>query len=305
MHTQYHSKNNGNFDHNSEISKFDIRNFIESLTPSKEKNKYVCPVCEGHNLSINPGSGKYSCFNECDRSDIREALKPWSEVLAERKQNNPVPRTPAPKKPGSTSKKPQQPIPLPSGELAIATLPETPTDIPQPVKPQFVPKSARETLLSKGVTEQELKEITVTTYHYGDQKASHRYQAPCEVSAKGYEKTFAVNRVDESRKTHWNKGDYAWAAYRQAEAIAAVQSIPDNKMPVLLSHEGEKCVEAGRQEMLAGITSLGNAGLKDLIRIFGEIKSKLGDRRDYCDRLIILLHARLGSWHLPSFCPIV
>ena len=255
-------------------STFDIRNFTESLTPSKEKNKYICPVCEGHNLSVNPKDGKYQCFNGCACEDIRETIKPWDEVLAERRQSNPTS-----KKPSSAFKKPQEPILLPSGELAIATLAETPIDIPQPAKPQFVPKSIRKTLFDKGVTQQQSEQISVTTYSYEGNKASHRYEAPCTSNAKGYEKTFAINRVDEQEKTHWNKGNYAWAAYRQAEAIAAIQSIPNDEIPVLLSHEGEKCVEAGRSVKLAGITSLGNAGLEDLVCILGEIKSKLGDRQ--------------------------
>jgi putative DNA primase/helicase len=255
-------------------STFDIRNFTESLTPSKEKNKYICPVCEGHNLSINPKNGKYQCFNGCACEDIREAIKPWDEVLAERRQSNPTS-----KKPSSAFKKPQEPILLPSGELAIATLAEIPTDTPQAVKPQIVPSRVRKDLLAKGVTEQELEGITATSYDYGDHRASHRYQAPCTSNAKGYEKTFAINRVDEQEKTHWNKGNYAWAAYRQAEAIAAVQAVPDDKIPVLLSHEGEKCVEAGRSVKLAGITSLGNAGLEDLVCIFTEIQLKLNGRQ--------------------------
>jgi putative DNA primase/helicase len=257
---------------------FDIRDFTESLTPSKEKNKYICPVCEGHNLSINPGDGRYQCFNGCDCADIREALKPWQEVLSQRKQDNPEYKKTPSNKPKSKSKKRQETILLPSQELVIATLADVPTDAPQPNKPQFIPKRVRQELLNKGVSETGIKEITVVSYDYGDNKASHRYQAPSDINNKGYEKTFAISRIDEQGKTHWNKGSYAWSAYRQAEAIAAVQSVPDDKMPVLLSHEGEKCIEAGRQEMLAGITTLGNSGLEDLVCVLNEIVFKLGGR---------------------------
>ena len=51
----FHAPNN--------LQTFDIRNFADSLTPAKEKNKYICPNCEGHNLSIEPRTGKYQCFN--------------------------------------------------------------------------------------------------------------------------------------------------------------------------------------------------------------------------------------------------
>ena len=262
---------------------FDIRNFIESLTPAAEKNKYICPVCQGHNLSINPANGKYSCFNDCECKDIREAIKPWSEVVAERAGNKP----PTPKKLNPAPKKKDPKVKeVPTGELEIATLLEIPADAPQPVKPQFTPQSVRKALLGKGVTEQELGHLTVTTYSYEGNKGSHRYQAPCVDNPKGYEKTFAINRVDEEGKTHWNKGTYAWAAYRQEEAILAVQAVPEDKIPVLLSHEGEKCVEAGRGVKLAGITSLGNAGLEDLVCILGEIKFKLNGRQFIIAHLI-------------------
>ncbi len=62
---------------------FDIRSFLARLELTKEKNKYVCPVCSGNNLGIEPETGKYQCFSGCECKDIREALKPWTEVLNE------------------------------------------------------------------------------------------------------------------------------------------------------------------------------------------------------------------------------
>ena len=70
-----------------DLPTFDIRNFIDQLTPAKEKNKYICPHCEGHNLSIHQGTGKYQCWNGCTNQEIREAIKPWSEVREEFKQS--------------------------------------------------------------------------------------------------------------------------------------------------------------------------------------------------------------------------
>ena len=69
------------------LETFDIRNFLDNLTPAKEKNKYICPVCEGHNLSIDINTGEYQCWNGCECRNIREAIKPWSEVLEERKHS--------------------------------------------------------------------------------------------------------------------------------------------------------------------------------------------------------------------------
>ncbi len=257
---------------------FDIRNFIDQLNPVKEKDKYICPVCSGHNLSIDEKTGKYQCFNGCSCRDIREAIKPWASVVEERQTTT---SSVSPKKPNTTPKAPlphNKPVPIPAGELALARLAELPAAQPQPKSPQFTPKSVRIALLDKGVTEAELQLLTVITYDYGDNKASYRYQAPSKTSDKGYEKTFTISRVDSSGKRAWNKGNYAWAAYRQDEAIACLKAIDRDLIPVLLSHEGEKCVEAGRAEKLAGITSLGNSNEDDLVCILNEIKFKLDGR---------------------------
>lgn len=257
---------------------FDVRNFLDQLEPTKEKNKYICPVCDGRNLSIESSTGKYQCFNGCDCEDVREAIKPWAELMEEMRGasvKSAKLKGGAPKACKSPSKKP---IPLPQGELAIARLAKNPTDIPQPVPPQFIPKSAREALLGKGVLEEELSRISVVTYDYGENKKSHRYQAPCRSSQKGYEKTFLISRIDEMGKTNWNKGKHHWVAYRQAEAIAAALAVDENKVAVILSHEGEKCVEAVRAERLTGITSVGSTSEDDWICILNEIKSELGSR---------------------------
>ena len=280
MVTNFVNNQNSSKNQSKNSTTFNIRNFIDQLEPAKEKGKYICPVCSGHNLSIDKKTGKYQCFNGCECRDIREAIAPWDEVMAGRPLNN-LPRKQkcAPRSPDT------EPALIPSGELAIARLPEVPTDIPQPVKPQFTPRLARKTLLDKGVSEEGLKTITVTTYNYRADKKAHRYEAQTD-SGKGYEKTFAISRVDEQGKTQWNKGKVGWAAYRQDEAIAAMQALTEDKIPVLLSHEGEKCVEAGRSQRLAGITSLGNSNEDDLVCILNETKSQMGDR------VFILAHCR-------------
>lgn len=64
--------------HNSQESQsnFNIQDYIEYLTPSpkKEKNKYICPVCGGHNLSIAKNSPKYDCYNCGDTNGIAKTL---------------------------------------------------------------------------------------------------------------------------------------------------------------------------------------------------------------------------------------
>ena len=53
-----------------------ILDYLDKLTPAKEKGKYICPVCEGHNLSINEKTGKYDCYNCGDTQGIWRAIVP-------------------------------------------------------------------------------------------------------------------------------------------------------------------------------------------------------------------------------------
>lgn len=67
--------------HQLEQQKFDIRDYVDRLTPAREKGKYVCPVCNDPNLSIDNKKGGYTCYKGgCSASDIKEAIRPWSEV---------------------------------------------------------------------------------------------------------------------------------------------------------------------------------------------------------------------------------
>ena len=55
---------------------FIISNYLELLEPSeKDKTKYVCPVCEGQNLSIHKNGKKYSCFDGCQGKQIAYKLR--------------------------------------------------------------------------------------------------------------------------------------------------------------------------------------------------------------------------------------
>ena len=51
-----------------------MQNLVGLLTPAKEKNKYLCPCCNGHNLSVNLGNGAYQCFNGCNTKEIFKVL---------------------------------------------------------------------------------------------------------------------------------------------------------------------------------------------------------------------------------------
>ena len=65
------------------LASFPILDYIDRLTPtkggSKNNPKFICPVCNGHNLGINLSNGAYQCFNGCENQEIREAIAPWEE----------------------------------------------------------------------------------------------------------------------------------------------------------------------------------------------------------------------------------
>jgi putative DNA primase/helicase len=251
---------------------FDIRNFIDQLEPTRVKNKYICPVCGGHNLSINPNNGKYSCYNECLHRDIREAIKPWSQVLEERKLGQIPPPRPLPikaKKPASTAKV----LDVDPSQLKICRLGGEITT-PQPITPDFVPKSVISKLKEDGATPSELKQITVIEYEYGDGRKVHRFSSPCAAKDKGTVKTFSVSRLDPTtNKIAWSKNG-KWPAYRQEEAIAIIQATEG--IPVVLGHEGEKCVEAARTQGLASITWVGSSSDGEIMHSLGQIKTLTG-----------------------------
>ncbi|QHG21184.1 DUF5906 domain-containing protein [Nostoc sp. ATCC 53789] len=223
------------------FASFDIRNFLHQLEPAKEKGKYICPVCGGHNLSIVPETGKYSCFNNCECKDIREAIKPWDEVLAERQKTN---FSAAPNKnPIRVKTVKPNPTPIPDGELGLVMLTEPATNIPQPQKL----KSKR-----KGIP----GNATETTYQYSPTQWIDRYEWADTSKEKGYDKSFRQWHRLPDGTPEMKKGDQPWGAYRIDEALASAKSM--NRTSALLQHEGEGCVEVGRAHGLAGITFQGS-----------------------------------------------
>lgn len=58
---------------------FDMLQHIDKLTRTKG-GKYICPVCNGENLSVSK-NGAYKCFSgACNSEDIREAVAPYGKV---------------------------------------------------------------------------------------------------------------------------------------------------------------------------------------------------------------------------------
>lgn len=77
------SSNNGN--------SFVISDYLELLQPSeKEKGKYQCPVCLGHNLSIAKDGKRYKCFDGCTGNQIAYALRGKNGEFSPKKSTNSI-----------------------------------------------------------------------------------------------------------------------------------------------------------------------------------------------------------------------
>ena len=72
---------------------FNMLDHVEKLTPSKG-GKYICPVCDGNDLSVSK-KGAYKCWSTgCDTGKIRDAVAPWSdETREEYKSRKAVPKS--------------------------------------------------------------------------------------------------------------------------------------------------------------------------------------------------------------------
>jgi predicted P-loop ATPase len=221
---------------------FDIREHLDKLEPGKEKNKFVCPVCGGHNLGVDPKTGKYRCFtSECASTDIREAIRPLAEFLAERQGEQSAPR---PKKPRA-KKKEYSAVPIPIG-AKLLRLP-APGQSPQPEP------LARDT--PKNVPSKALQQIT---YEYSDTQKVVRYEWLDETTPKGRDKTYRQFHIDPDGKKVWTKGDARWPAYRIDEVVGLLKTVPDGEPIIILMPEGEPNVELARSISLAGLTLQGS-----------------------------------------------
>jgi hypothetical protein len=194
------------FTPNGNLQNFDIRNFTDTLTPAKEKNKFICPNCEGHNLSVEPETGKYQCFNGCTNREVRESIRPWSEALEERKQGN-YTQTHKPKtKPVPKTK----PAPIPD-ILDIAT-------IPNPTPPETITQG----------------ENAITTYKYSGTTKVVRTDNPHKKKT-----TFPYCLGNDG----WVKGKgegIEWPPYRLNEVV----NFGKGKWALIV--EGEQCTDIAR-----------------------------------------------------------
>ncbi|NJO63631.1 MAG: hypothetical protein HC836_37210 [Richelia sp. RM2_1_2] len=209
---------------------FDIRNHIYKLTPTDQKDRYYCPVCEGNNFTINPDSGAYQCWNGCEVADIRNAIAPLKEKFTRTAGRKPIPKA-----------KGFKPAPIPKGAklLVSSNLGDIPRSEPLTSNP---PKGA------VGSVEQ-------TIYHYSADQWVIRYQWADASKPKGYAKTFRQFHKNADGGIESNKGDCPWKPYRLDEVLAHINDV---EVPAVLWGEGEKCVEIARFEGTLSTTLQGS-----------------------------------------------
>jgi len=236
--TDYSLRNSGKF---SQVSAtFDIRDHLDKLEPGKGKNFYTCPVCEGRRLGIDPNSLKYQCWSGgCSTNDIREAIRPLVEFLAECKGERPARQARKPK----AKKKEYLPVAIPIGAKLLR--------LPAPGKP---PRAERPNYIPPGVPHNAAR----ITYSYSSNQKVYRYEWPDATNPKGRDKTYRQIHIDFNGKQIWSKGDTRWPAYQIAEVVETLQRVPDGQAFAVLTLEGEPNVELGRSHSIAGLTVQGS-----------------------------------------------
>ena len=226
----------------SSTGSFDIRDHLDKLEPGKGKDKYVCPVCGGRSLGVDPKSGAYQCWSGgCSTTEIKEAIRPLAEFLAER--NGQELSQPA-KKPRARKKKeyPAAPIPIGAKLLRLPAPGQSPQ--PEPLAkdtPKDIPRNALQ-----------------TTYDYSPTQKVIRYEWPDATNPKGHDKTYRQFHLDPNGKKVWKKGEARWPAYRIDEVVEILKTVPDAEPVAIAMPEGELGVELARSISLAALTLQGS-----------------------------------------------
>lgn len=234
---------------NSRSQKFSILDHIDKLTPAKEKGRYICPECGGNNFTFDK-NGAYSCWNDCERKDIRDTLAPLNlDIPARLSPARPIKRLKAKPKPAPA---------IPATEsIQLAMLPSPANDSPLPQKQ----------------ADKQHGEVWVTSYEYSTNQWVERIERVDDSKPKGRNKTFKQWHRDASGRDICKKGSSPWSAYRIDEVLAAVKGTKGT--PALLHLEGEKCVEIARTRGIASVTFQGsNWDNASLDRHFTRLKNE-------------------------------
>jgi hypothetical protein len=224
----------------SSANSFDIRDHLDKLEPGKGKNKYTCPVCGGRNLSVAPKTGQYKCWSgDCFSADIREAIRPLAEFLAQCKGERPAHIARKPK----AKKKEYPPAPIAIG-AKLLKLP-APGKSPRAERPKYFPQ---------GVPHNAAQ----ITYSYSSTQKVLRFEWSAPNTPKGRDKTYRQVHIDPKGKEVWSKGDAQWPAYRIDEVVELLKTVPDGEPIIIFLVEGEPNVELARGIGIAALSLQGS-----------------------------------------------
>jgi putative DNA primase/helicase len=209
------------------LAPFQILDYLERLKVVKETSQEyhcLCPVCGDGGFKVNKKNGSYQAFKcGCEIKDIRESIRPWSEVRPNQQKN-----------------KRQKKSPLPVAQIKLARLDSPAKDTPQP-ESNTIP----EWLESQGVPPY----ATQIRYWYSKTQWVSRFEW---TTPEGKEKTIRQGHIKSNGLIQWKKGSKDWRAYKLGEAAKYCQD------KWVLGVEGEGCVETARALKIAAITWQGS-----------------------------------------------
>jgi len=233
---------------NGSTSQFDIRNYLGYLDETGEKNKYYCPSCGGHNLSIDQKSGKYQCWNCYDTKTISKLLR--DQAGENNEQTDWEYKNDSPQKP------------INPATVTLAKFPEN----HQPKLGETIKKS--ENLLETRYYYSASQVILRQDYPQGKQVTNKNGKT------KTIYKKFSYITIDSEGNENSGKGDRHWGAYQLEEAIAQGYN------GYVLAVEGEKAADQARERLRVptitfrdwneqgikpSITQLQNSGIAGII----------------------------------------
>ena len=217
----------------------DIRDYVHVLEKASGKDKYICPICNGNDLSL--GANGFTCYTgNCEPSEIYKVVKRLAGHWLEhsRSDRSFKPQTKAQRKPNKTSlSKPNfKPAPIEEYSTQLAQLPSIPLDIPLANEPNWIPPWLREKLTKLGT----LDTLKVVTYRYSKNTWLDRYEWDDKSQEKGTNKTFFWGyRNPETGEIKGEKLEKV-NPYRFNEVLKYAEG------KCFLAVEGEKCIEACR-----------------------------------------------------------
>lgn len=229
------------------IAPFQILDYVERLNVVKETSREyhcLCPVCGDGGFKIDKKEGKYQGFKcGCNVKDIREAIRPWSEVKEtqpNRKNSNQ----------NSKSAKSNSQIKLARLDSSACEAPVAESkSIPNWLVKQGIPSEAVETRYWYSKT-QWVSRFEWSTFE-GKEKRSEAVLGVAPMSHR-FKKTIRQGHIKSNGLIQWRKGDKNWLAYKLTEAAKHCTD------KWVLGVEGEGCVETAREIGLSTITWQGS-----------------------------------------------